>query len=115
MASGSHREEHALTGWLFRPEETLMMYELTDDEIDQVHGGVAPLAIAAVAGVGSGIAYWRSSNNPNALGLTAAVLYGGLGGAIGAAGKVGSAIFGSVVALTGNELALQADKSTNDR
>ncbi|TXD80491.1 class IIb bacteriocin, lactobin A/cerein 7B family [Mitsuaria sp. TWR114] len=86
-----------------------MILELTHEEIDQVHGGWGPLAVGIGSGIVGGIAYWRSSSNPSAIGLTAAVLYSGLGGTISAAGKLGSFIFGSGMMLTGNELASRAD------
>lgn len=85
------------------------MRELTVIETEQVGGGVAPLAVAVVNGVAAGVVYYKTSSNPNWVGATAAVTYGAVGGAIGAAGRLGSMVYGTAMGSAGSWIASRAD------
>jgi lactobin A/cerein 7B family class IIb bacteriocin len=61
------------------------MRELNEQEIDQVSGGLLPLAIAGGAAFGGATSYLKGDSWQ---GVVASAVLGGLGGATGAMAKV---------------------------
>ncbi len=72
------------------------MQELTPEEIDQVHGGVAPAVLVAAGAIGGAYATWHSGGN--AAQIAAGAILGGVAGMYGALGLVGRAT--AVTAIT---------------
>ncbi len=88
------------------------MQELSLNEVDNVSGAVPMIVVGVFAGgIGGGLGYLASTDNPTVGGAVAATASGALGGAIGAYGKMAT-IAGSLVGAAGNWLSSTYDKAT---
>jgi lactobin A/cerein 7B family class IIb bacteriocin len=63
--------------------------ELTEEEIDQVNGGILPAVIVAGGAVAGAYSAWHSGGNAGQ--IAAGAILGGVAGMYGALGMVGSA------------------------
>ena len=78
------------------------MQELTQEEIDQVHVGLAAVPVGIIVGGTLSAANYLSGSRRTLMGLGVAVMYGAVGGAMSASGAgIAIKLFGGAFGSSG--------------